>query len=66
VPTGQTPSRVQTEFPRRLIEGTPDDERVKKFRQLRSIVPATLDMEGIVEDDNDSVVSQVKMAKEAF
>jgi len=66
VPTGQTPSRVQTEFPRRLIEGTPDDERLKKFRQLRSIVPATLDMEGIVEDDNDSVVSQVKMAKEAF
>jgi Kinesin-associated microtubule-binding len=60
VPTGQTPSRVQTEFPRRLIEGTPDDERVKKFRQLRSIVPATLDMEGIVEDDNDSVVSQLK------
>ena len=56
-PTGQTPSRVQTEFPRLLVQGTPDEERVKRFRQ--QMVPATLDMDGIAEDDDDSVVSQV-------
>jgi len=55
VPTGQTPSRVQTEFPRVLVQGTPDDERVRKFRQ--QMVPTTLDMDGIAEDDDDSVVS---------
>ena len=57
-PTGQTPSRVQSEFPRILVQGTPDEERVRRFRQ--QMVPATLDMDGIAEDDDDdSVVSNV-------
>ena len=59
LPTGQTPSRVQTDFPRKLIDGTPDDERVKRFRQHRSVtdlIPPKLDIDDI-DDDGDSVVS---------
>jgi len=59
IPTGQTPSRVQTDFPRKLIDGTPDDERVKRFRHQRSVtdlIPPKLDMDDI-DDDGDSVVS---------
>lgn len=56
LPTGQTPSRVQTDFPRRLIQGTPDDERLNKFRLQRGdLVPQKFD--NFDEDDDDSVVS---------
>ncbi len=58
-PTGQTPSRVQSEFPRKLVDGTPDDDRLKRFRQRRAVtemIPPKLDIDDIAEDDDDSVV----------
>ena len=61
LPTGQTPSRIHTDFPRKLVDGTPDDERIKKFRSRRSVtdmIPQKLDIDEIAEDDDgDSVVS---------
>jgi hypothetical protein len=38
-PAGQT--RAVTEFPRKLVQATPDDERLKRFRQQRAAIPAT-------------------------
>ena len=33
VPTGQTPGRVSRDFPRNLVEGTPDEIRKRRFRE---------------------------------
>ncbi len=35
VPSGQTPSRTERPYPKKIVEGTPDDIRLKKFRQTR-------------------------------
>jgi len=53
-PTGQTPMRVFSSFPNELINGTPDDERLYKFRQNMTkadITPLIFD-----EDEDDSLV----------
>ena len=32
VPVGTTPQRVERKFPRKIIEGTPDEIRIKDFK----------------------------------
>ena len=32
VPVGTTPQRVERKFPRKIIEGTPDETRIKDFK----------------------------------
>ena len=70
LPTGQTPSRIHSDFPRKLVDGTPDEERIKKFRSRRSVtdmIPPKLDIDDIAEDDDgDSVVSVCSTFNPAF
>jgi len=39
VPTGQTPVRADRKFPKKIVEGTPDEVRIKEFR-------SSIDMSG--------------------
>ena len=59
VPTGNTPMRVDRQYPKKLIHGTPDDIRLKAFRSARDVSRVPFDnIENIAgEIDMDSVVS---------
>ena len=37
VPTGNTPMRTDRHFPKKLVQGTPDDMRLKTFRSARDV-----------------------------
>jgi len=66
-PSGRTPMRVNREFPRAIVQGTPDDQRLEKYRSKRS---AGLDKplleltESMELADNDSVFSMSTVASE--
>lgn len=50
-PTGETPGRVERLYPKTIIEGTPDDVRVRRYRQTRDL-GAAMRLK-IDEDDDD-------------
>ena len=60
VPTGQTPGRVSREFPRNLVEGTPDEIRKRRFRDQWNVtgLAAKMDFDGsdadLIEEMEDS------------
>ena len=58
VPTGNTPMRVDRQYPKKLIQGTPDDVRLKNFRTARDVSRIPFEnIENIAgEIDMDSVV----------
>ena len=37
VPTGNTPMRTDRHFPKKLVQGTPDELRLKTFRSARDV-----------------------------
>ena len=53
-PTGETPGRVSRKFPRSIIQGTPDDIRKSRFRQVYDTtgkdVRANMDFESADSD----------------
>jgi hypothetical protein len=51
-PTGETPGRILRSYPRNLVEGTPDDVRVKMYRQKHDLGAA---MKLNIEDDGDDL-----------
>ena len=59
VPTGETPLRINRPFPKKLVQGTPDELRLKAFRATRDV--SRIPFENIEnlsgEVDSDSVVS---------
>lgn len=59
IPSGNTPLRVDRKFPRKIVEGTPDEQRILQFRSTIDTsgaqVPKLLDMESF--DGEDSVFS---------
>ena len=62
-PTGHTPLRVDRTFPKKLVKGTPDETRLRNFRDARDVSRVAFsdiqNMIGIGEDgDADSVVSK--------
>ena len=64
VPTGQTPGRVAREFPRKLVEGTPDEIRKRRFREQWNVtgLAAKMDFDGsdgdlVIEEDLNSEAS---------
>ena len=64
VPTGQTPGRVAREFPRNLVEGTPDEIRKRRFREHFNLtgLAAKMDFDGsdadlVIEEDLNSEAS---------
>ena len=56
-PTGQTPMRTAMSFPRTIVQGTPDDLRLKKYRARRDEGSATPIRPDFNDDDADSIVS---------
>ena len=58
VPSGQTPARINRDYPRNLVQGTPDNLRLEKHRNKRGLdTPAKFSLDNIGElDDADSVV----------
>ena len=56
-PTGQTPMRTALSFPRTIVQGTPDDVRLKKYRARRDQGSATPIKPDFNDDDADSIVS---------
>ena len=64
-PTGETPGRVSRKFPRSIIQGTPDDIRKARFRQVYDTtgkdVRANMDFESadsdLLEDETPEVES---------
>jgi len=59
IPTGNTPMRVDRQYPKKLIQGTPDDIRLKNFRSVRDVSRVPFEnIENIAgEIDMDSVIS---------
>jgi len=59
VPSGQTPARINRDYPRNLVQGTPDNLRLEKHRNKRGLdTPAKFSLDNIGElDDADSVIS---------
>lgn len=53
-PTGKTPGRIARSYPKEIVEGTPDETRVRRFRQSRDLGAA---MKLRIEDleDNDDM-----------
>ena len=60
VPTGHTPLRIDRTFPKKIVQGTPDELRLKTFRATRDVSRVPFDnIENFAadeEDDSDSVV----------
>ena len=58
-PTGHTPLRVDRQFPKKLVQGTPDEVRLKTFRATRDVSRIPFEnIENFTNDtDLDSVVS---------
>ena len=56
-PSGHTPAREVTKarrYPRDAVQGTPDDERVRRYRQRRDLGAAmALKLEGLDDDDEE-------------
>ena len=50
-PTGNTPLRVDRPFPKKLVQGTPDDVRLKTFRATRDV--SRIPFENIENYGND-------------
>ena len=63
VPTGNTPMRVDRQYPKKLIQGTPDDIRLKNFRSVRDVSRVPFEnIENMTgEIDMDSVVSKFQI-----
>ena len=63
VPTGHTPLRVDRQFPKKLIQGTPDDARLKTFRATRDVSRIPFEnIENFADDvDMDSVVCMPRL-----
>ena len=63
VPTGHTPLRVDRQFPKKLIQGTPDDARLKTFRATRDVSRIPFEnIENFANDvDMDSVVCMTRL-----
>ena len=63
VPTGDTPSRVDRRFPKKILHGTPDDIRLKTFRATRDVSRVPFENIDNYENDvdQDSVVSVNKL-----
>ena len=63
VPTGNTPMRIDRQYPKKLIQGTPDDIRLKNFRSVRDVSRVPFEnIENMAgEIDMDSVVSRFRM-----
>ena len=64
VPTGSTPVRVTREFPRNLVDGTPDEIRKRRFREHYNVsgLAAKMDFENpdpeLAEEESDDAVSE--------
>ena len=60
VPTGQTPGRVAREFPKKLVEGTPDEIRKRRFREQWNVsrVAANMDFDGMDSELQEEVDSE--------
>ena len=60
VPTGHTPLRIDRTFPKKIVQGTPDETRLKTFRATRDVSRVPFDnienFAAAEEDDSDSVV----------
>merc|ERR1711884_839749 len=76
VPTGQTPGRVSRDFPRNLVEGTPDEIRKRRFRENFNLTNLASKMdfdasdpdlieetEDSHDDTKDSVFTESKIGK---
>ena len=59
IPSGRTPARNNRQYPRKLVQGTPDDLRLENYRAKRNAPPNTPAKFNLDEhlDDADSVVS---------
>jgi len=57
-PTGRTPMRTVREFPRAIVRGTPDEERLEKYRSKRQVMikPSKFELDSAI-DDSDSMFS---------
>eukprot|EP00094_Tigriopus_californicus_P006624 TCALIF_06379-PA protein Name:"Similar to kif11 Kinesin-like protein KIF11 (Xenopus tropicalis)" AED:0.16 eAED:0.13 QI:0/0.84/0.64/0.92/0.76/0.85/14/257/1084 len=52
-PTGETPGRIERAYPKTIIEGTPDELRIRRYRQTRDL-GAAMRLK-IDEDDDDDL-----------
>ena len=70
VPSGKTPSRMERNYPKKIVKGTPDSERIRIYRQERDLTAAMKLKIGeedeelnedneLIEDDSENEIDSV-------